>query len=135
MTQEHKCEEDIYGDCYTCGRSMIEDTTNQFEEIDREFDEEFLDTEVRLEGDHYSTDGKVLKNFLHTSITKALREQAEQMLEKMPKEGKRHPNELFFMGECIHCHIPVNDEFVTAKITEVRDDCLSECKEVVKKFI
>ena len=71
-------------------------TTNQFEEIkkseqdfselDREFDKEFIQNldKTFTNKDGFYQHGENFKTFLHTSITKALREQAEQILKEMP---------------------------------------------------
>lgn len=33
MTKEHACEEDIYGNCYTCGKIMLEENCDCYNGI------------------------------------------------------------------------------------------------------
>lgn len=101
--EEHKCEEDIYGNCYTCGKNMLLPTQNiEDKEFWRKFDAELANIVFNQDNDNNLV-SLIKKQFsLH-------REQViEEIREKMTKDLS-HPIFCKAKGEqfreCALCYI------------------------------
>jgi len=82
---EHKCEEDLYGNCYTCGKNMLE-SQNKWEE------KEWLENLMYLVGDKSTVIWTAILTLIEQKnrhLLKAEREESKKELEDI-KEQVEH---------------------------------------------